>query len=114
MWSLHHEKANRVVLHEVSNCVVVIEEQNLTHENRLRMNTGKIQPLKHRVEEDKYHPSVFKHPLHSESPTDLSNYPQILCLLVTNTHHNETNIILKETLDMLCICKFDFIGRAVK
>lgn len=59
------------------------------------------------------HP-IFKHHFNSETQTDLSNYLQILCLLFTNTHCNETNIILKETLDMLCICKFDFIGKAVK
>ena len=99
---------------EVFNCVVVFEEQNLNHENILRVNTGKIQPLKHRLEEENISHPIFKHHFHCEAQTDPSSYLQTLCLLFTNTRRNETNIILKETLDMLRICKFDFIGIAVK
>lgn len=75
---------------------------------------GKIQPLKHRLEEENISRSISQNHSHSETQTDLSSYLQTLCLLFTNTRHYETNIILKETLDMLCICKFDFIGIAVK
>lgn len=107
-------KTNSIVLQEVFNCVVVFEEQNLNHENILRENTGKIQPLQHRLEEENITHTIFKHHFRRETQTDLSSYLKTLCLLLTNTHHNETNIILKETLDMLCICKFDFIGIAVK
>lgn len=103
------------VLQEVFNCVVVFEEQNLNHENLLRLNAGKKYNLSNTEWRKKNitHP-IFKHHFHSETQTDPSNYLQILSLLFTNTHYNETNIILKETLDMLCICKFDFIGIAVK
>ena len=107
-------KTNSIVSQEVSNCVVVFEEQSLNHENILRVNMGKIQALKHRLEEENITHPIFKHHFHSETQTDLSSYLQTLCLLFANALHNETNIILKETLDMFCICKFDFIGIAVK
>lgn len=58
-------------------------------------------------------------PIEFPSITSIARREQISAatsehLLFTNTHRNETNIILKETLDMWCICKFDFIGIAVK
>lgn len=102
-------KTNSFVLQEVFNCVVVFEEQSLNHENTLRVN------METQIGKKKIPPVQFSSITSiGETQTDLSSYLQTLCLLFPNTQHNETNIILKETLDMLCICKFDFIGIAVK
>lgn len=89
------------MLQEVSNCVVVFEEHNLNYENILTVNAGKMQPLKQRLKEENITHPIFKYHCLAETQTDLDSYLKMLCLLFTNIQHNETNIILKVTLDVV-------------
>lgn len=59
-WSQTPWKTNSIVPQDVFDCVAVFEEQNLNHENILSVNTGKIQPLKHRLEEENITHPMFQ------------------------------------------------------